>query len=71
MQTTFVAGFDVGFWALGVLTALYLVSTLLCPVGSISQSHPVTLFSSLVLNVIVNLHHLPIQFSQTKLVIAM
>lgn len=71
MQTTFVAGSDVGFWALGPMTAVHLVSTLLCPVGSISHSHPVTLFSSLVPSVIVTLHHLPIQFSQTKLVIAM
>lgn len=40
-------------------------------VGSISHSHPVTLFSLLVPSVIVTLHHLPVQFSQTKLVIAM
>lgn len=40
-------------------------------VGNISHSNPVTLFSLLVPNVIVTLHHLPIQFSQTKLVIAM
>jgi len=71
MQTTFVAGSDVGFWALGPVTALHLVSTLLCPAGSISHSHPVTLFNSLVPDVIVTQHHLPIQFSQTKLVIAM
>lgn len=71
MQTTFVAGSDMCFWALGPMTALHLVSTLLCPVGSISHSHPVTLFSSLVPSIVVTLHHLPIQFSQTKLVIAM
>lgn len=71
MKTTFVTGSDMGFWALGPMTALHLVSTLLCPVGSISHSHPVTLFSSLVPNIVVTLHHLSIQFSQTKLVIAM
>lgn len=71
MQTTFVAGSDVGFWALGPTTVVHSINALFHPVGSISHSHPVTLFSSLVPSVIVTLQNLPIQLCQTKLVIAM
>lgn len=69
-KAIFVTGSDMDFWVLRPKTALHLVSSLLCPVGSISNSHLVTLFSLLLPNTVVTLHHLSIQFSQTKLVIA-